>query len=337
MKYASYYPKYYVDNDNPSTFANKGDVWEDHKIWLAYIRQNETKNNHFDPITYMFGIIQQVQIECKKTTSLHNDKVISRKYLIEPNIKINLIKKPFNGMQQLLDDYFGLDKNPEIVDFNPCGIPSYKYTNIIPCGKYILINIINYEWDYITNTPKNKDKTFKITPPDVNEFKNKTLNIKVNSKDYKLRSFTCHQGANTGGGHYINYKNVALDLNDAGWQYISDSTVNNQTVTDLFNYFTSTASGTEAWENYSPVFLMYELVDSSSFDMETVDTYNTNWFNTRNWINQTLSNNTNKAVGFNNSVNGCFFNATIQMLFANRHLATLILNSDAYPGIKLNP
>ena len=195
-------------------------MWEDHKIWLTYIRQNETKNNHFDPITYMFGIIHQVQIECKNSTSPHNNKVISRKYSIEPNIKINLIKKTFNGMQQLLDDYFGLNKNPEIVDFKPCGNPSYKYTNIIPCGKYILINIINYEWDY-NKYSKNKDKTFKITLSNLSNSK-QTLNIKVNSKDYKLRSFTCHEGINTGGGHYINYKNIDKDLNDTGWQYIRE-------------------------------------------------------------------------------------------------------------------
>ena len=45
---------------------------------------------------------------------------------------------------------------------------------------------------------------------------------------------------------------------------------------------------------------MYELVDSSGFDMEAIDTYNTTWFNSRNWVNQTLSNTSNKAVGFSN-------------------------------------
>ena len=333
MKYASYNSKWYLENGSAIPPGTSGD-WEHPKSWLTEIKKKDTKNDHFDPIHYMFGVIQPVHILCKNPSSQHNNKVISKKYIMVPNVKIYALvfkHKAINGMQQLLDDYFNPKKNPnmDIIDKMPCGKYAHIYRDIIPCGKYILMHIVNYDNNKI------KDKSFKITPSSVNEFRDNTLNIKWKGKDYKLRSFTCHQGPDGNIGHYINYKNIAQDLNDNGWQYISDTHVQDAPVKSLFDYFTSKKAGSEAWEEYTPTIFMYELVGTSKSLMEDVDTYNTNWFETRNWSNQTLSNTNNKAVGFVNSTNGCFFNATIQMLFANRHLATLILHNDEYHGIKL--
>lgn len=333
----SFDPKYDVDNKDSTTFKNKTDTWTDYMVWLNYIMNNQTKNKHFDPITYMFGIIQQVEIVCKQPGSTHINKVISRKYLIEPYIKIEIVpttQKSFESMQELLDEYFGLNKNPVTINgYKPCD-PSAQYTNIIPCGKYILINIVNYTTN-LDGSVNDKDTQFKITPPPQPapflNFLDKTLQITINGKIYRLRSMILHIGANIGGGHYINIKN--LDAVGNNWKYISDTTVTHMTIPQVRDYFTSP----NAWTNTTPVIFMYELVDDVDFYMKTIDTYNTDWFDTNNWKTQKTFNTSGNAVGFNNSVNGCFFNATMQLLYANRHLATLILNSDSYDGIDSGP
>jgi len=198
-----------------------------------------------------------------------------------------------------------------------------KNITIIPVGKYLIFNIVNY------NYGETKSKEFKIKPKDLQELIDSTLKIKQNGKTYYLRAMVCHLGTTINSGHYTIYKNLNINLKEqnnieTNWYYISDSTVIPVNITEIFDYFTNP----DSWSYSSVPYLMYELPDSEISVLEDIDNENTKFFDSLGWKTQRLSNKNNTAVGLNSGVNGCFFNSFIQFIFSNRHLVSLILNSN---------
>lgn len=317
-----------IDSKDPNTFKNNILELKDYKDYLKEVKENENTNNRFDYLTYLFGIITLEYFKCKN--GLHENKIIQGKYTIHSTFQIKALdqkEKKFSSVQDFIDKY---NLNEESLDeeneykHNYCeSKDTIKNIKIIPIAKYFILNIVNYNYD----EPKSKE--FKIKPKDLQELIESTLKIKENGKTYYLRAMVCHLGRTINSGHYTIYKNLNIDLKKkdnikTNWYDISDLIVKPVNIKEIFNYFTNP----DSWSYGSVPYLMYELPDSETSVLEDIDNENTTFFDSLGWKTQRLGNKKNMAVGLKSDVNGCFFNSFIQLIFSNRHLVSLILNSN---------
>lgn len=290
--------------------------------YLNELINNQTKDKKLDLLTYLFGHIPKEIKICKSAGHVNFNKKTSEKYTTPQNMyQINLQEvysknERVNSLQVLFNRYFVNYK--ETIDFGGCSDTEVNKDHI-QIGRYVLINIVNY--DFITK----KKINYKITPTNKQDMIDDTFKLIINGKNYYLRSIVCHQGTNLNAGHYVAYKNTNLDLStdvENGWYYASDSTTREATSDEIYNYITNA----DSWKMNTPVIFMYELDQNNVSVTETVQPERKALFDTKNWKNQGLKKVGNKITGFINSQNGCFFNSVMQMIFSNRHLIKLILD-----------